>query len=148
MAKVIQLFITLSIVFFLAILLLVYAFLPDPSGLLFNEEGIIMFSTSRNTFFFSGLIIFVLIQTLGVVFGHNILKKNNTTSWRNFSTWFLGMRLSINLFLILLLIFIGLANNAVDYSFDSIRLLAYLGPAILIGWLCTFPLFRSPRRKP
>lgn len=141
MAKVFRLLITVSIVLFLATLLLVYAFLPDPSGLIFNAKGDIIYSASRNSIFFSGLFLFVIIQTTGIAYDKNVINKKNSAPWQKFFIWFYGMRLSINLFMILLLAFIGLANNAVDYSFGSIQYLAYLGPAMVIGWLCVLPFF-------
>lgn len=139
MNKFLKFFTNISIVLFLVVLLLVYAFLPDPLGIIFDKKGATMHEMSKETFFYSTLFIFVIIQVVLILF-----KKGSGLKIRirdaYFNTWLQGFHLSINLFVILMLMFIGLANNAVDYSYGSIQFLVYLAPLIVILWLLVLPV--------
>jgi hypothetical protein len=147
MIKVLKFLTTVSILIFLVAVLVVYAFLPDPSGLLFNSDGGSIMEVSKNTFFYSILFIFVVIQILYIVFNQTTLIRKEGSHNKKISTWIQGMILSINLFIILMIVFIGLANNAVDYSFKSIRFIAFVAPSIVILWLLALPFFLFiPRR--
>ena len=141
MIKVLKFFTIVSILIFLMAVLVVYAFLPDPSGLLFNSDGGSIVEASKNTFFYSILFIFVIIQILYIVFNQTTLIRKEGSHNKLISTWIQGMILSINLFIILMIVFIGLANNSVDYSFKSIRFIAFVAPSIVILWLLTLPFF-------
>ena len=147
MSKLLKFFTTVSVILFLVAVLLVYAFLPDPSGLLFNKEGLRILSCSKNTIFYSALFIFVVLQVLFILFNKSVLAKSNTIMMQKIQLWFRGMHLAINLFIILMLIFIGLANNAIDYTFSSIHYLAYLAPSIVILWLLTLSVFLFMYRR-
>jgi len=141
MIKVLKFFTTVSILLFLVVILIVYAFIPEPSGLLFNKDGVIIYEASKDSFFYSSLFIFVLIQFLFMIFNKTILVRIEVSHFKKISVWLQGMILSINLFIILMIIFIGLANNAIDYSFTSIKFLAYLAPSIVVIWLATLPFY-------
>jgi hypothetical protein len=147
MNKVLKFFTTVSILLFLVAILIVYAFLPDPSGLLFDETGHRIIEISKNVFFYSSLFIFVAIQVLYIVFHHTILKPKEGAADLDMTTWIQGMIFAVNLFIILTIVFIGLANNAVDYSFSSIRFLAFLAPSIVVLWLLTLPFFLFLRKE-
>jgi hypothetical protein len=141
MIKVLKFFTTISIFLFLVAVLIVYAFLPDPSGLLFDSNGISIIEISKNTFFYSILFIFVLIQILYILFSQTTLMRKEGNENNKISIWIQGMILSINLFIILMIVFIGLANNAVDYSFTSIHFIAFIAPSVVVLWLLTLPFF-------
>jgi len=142
MFKIISVFFSASIVLFLAVLMIVYAFMPESAGILFNDKGDRIQEISRDTFFYATLIGFVLFQLLFYLFIVNVLnKKFNTSKKINMSIWFKGMFLAINFFFILMLIFIGLANNAIDYTFTSIEYISFLGPGLIVVWLLIFPIF-------
>jgi hypothetical protein len=147
MSKILKFFTTISIILFLAVIVIVYAFVPDPCGLLFSDNGSILYSLPINTFFYSSLFIFMIIQILLMVFDKIFLSGSKQTNSVKLETWFQGMRLSINLFIILLLIFIGLANNAVDYSYSSIHLIIYFASLIIVIWFLTLPFFIFHTKK-
>ena len=140
MNKFLKFFITVSIIVFLVALLIVYAFLPDPIGILFNENGLAIYEMSKDTFFYSVLFLFVISQIILILFKRGVMFKTKL-KFSNIITWFLGFHLSINLFIILMLAFIGLANNAVDYTFSSIQFISYLAPLLVIVWLVMLPVF-------
>jgi len=140
MNKFLKFFTTVSIIIFLVALIIVYAFLPDPLGILFNENGLTIHEMSKDTFFYSILFLFVISQIILILFKKGVMFKTKLKR-PNIITWFQGFHLSINLFIILMLMFIGLANNAVDYSFRSIQFISYLAPLIVIVWLVILPIF-------
>lgn len=140
MNRFLKFFITVSIIVFLVTLIVVYAFLPDPAGILFNENGLTIHETPKNTFFYSALFLFVISQIILILFKRGVMFKMKL-KFSNIITWFQGFHLSVNLFIILMLTFIGLANNAVDYTFSSIQFISYLAPLLVIAWLVTLPIF-------
>ena len=140
MNKFLKFFTNISIVIFLLALLLVYAFLPDPLGILFDKNGSTVYEISKGIFFYTTLFIFVIIQIIFILFKRVSGKKLNIQGLYLY-TWFQGFHLAVNLFIILMLLFIGFANNAVDYSYGSIQFLVYLGPLIVILWLVMLPVF-------
>ena len=140
MNKFLKFFTNISIVIFLLTLLLVYAFLPNPLGILFDKNGIIAHELSKNTFFYITLFLFVTIQIILILFKRRSgIKLNIQRPYIN--SWLQGFHLTVNIFIILMLIFIGFANNAVDYSYGSISFLVYLAPLIVILWLLALPVF-------
>lgn len=142
MIRFIKVFTTFSIIVFLIVLLVVYAFLPDPVGIAFSDKGYMIGKVSRNTFFYLFAGGFILFQLIFYLFNSLVLKNRFTgRSAYGMKAWFKGMFLSVNIFLILLILFYGFANNAVDYSYASILSLAIAGPVILVIWLLLFPLF-------
>ncbi len=139
MNKFLKFFTNVSIVIFLVALLLVYAFLPDPLGILFNKNGLTVHEISKDIFFYSTLSIFVVIQVFMFLIKRENLRKLNSQR-PYFNTWFQGFHLTVNLYIITMLIFIGFANNAINYTYDSIHFLVYLGPLIIILWVVIFPV--------
>lgn len=142
MIRIIRVFTTFSILLFLIILLIVYAFLPDPVGIMFSNSGEKLYTISRNVFFYSLLGSFFLVQLTFYLFRIYVLNnwlKNSEK--QNLSVWFRGMFLTVNIFFILMVIFLGLANNAIDYTYKSILNLAFAGPVLLLIWLLLLPVF-------
>ena len=142
MIRIIRVFTTFSILLFLIILLIVYAFLPDRVGIMFSNSGEKLYAISRNVFFYSLLWIFFLVQLTFYLFRIYVLKSWLKNSERlNLSVWFRGMFLTVNIFFILMVAFLGLANNAIDYTYKSIQNLAFAGPVMLLIWLLLLPAF-------
>ena len=146
MNKFLKFFTNISVIIFLPALLLVYAFLPDPLGILFDKDGSTVHELSKDTFFYALLFMFVIIQTILILFKRGTGKKLNVKR-PYIHTWFQGFHLTVNLFILLMLIFIGFANNAIDYSYGSVLFLVYLAPLIVILWLLMLPLFLKPGKS-
>lgn len=142
MERVFGFFITATIVLYLGAILIVYAFMPDPCGLLFDEHGKIYYSLSRNIFFYTSIFAFLLIQILMTAIEKSyFMKSHNDAKFIRIKIWYKGLRLAVNIFLILMLVFIGLANNAVNFSFESIHNIPYFASGIVLIWMLTFPVF-------
>ncbi len=148
MIKLLRSFTTLSIILFLIALLVVYAFLPGTVGILFSDTGKPVMDIGRNTFFYSSLGIFLIIQLIFYLFNQQVLEKHYTASEnRPFNVWFRGIILLINLFFVLMIVFTGMANNAQDYSYSSVTAIAYVGPVLIFLWIFTLPFFYLQYRK-
>ena len=142
MTRIIKVFTTFSIVIFVAVLLLVYAFMPNPTGILFNENGEIIYAVSRNVFFYTFLGIFFTVQLIFYLFRTYVLIIwLNKKGKHNLTNWFRVMFLLVNLFFILFVSFLGFANNAVDYTYSSIAILAIVGPLLMFVWLLLLPVY-------
>jgi hypothetical protein len=146
MNKFLKFFINISIVIFLLALLLVYAFLPDPLGILFDKNGSIVYDISKGAFFYTALFMYVIIQIILILFKRESGIKLNVQR-PYLKTWFQGFHLAVNMFIILMLLFVGLANNAVDYSYGSIMFLVYLAPLIVVVWLVVLPVLIILKRS-
>jgi hypothetical protein len=142
MLKLIRVFTTFTIFLFLITLLTVYAFSPEMVGILYTTEGEVMYEMSRNMFFYSAIILFMIFQLIFYLFKVNVIRHRFQGKKGNkLGIWFRGMFLGVNIFFILMIIFAGLASNAVDYSFSSILYIALIGPVLLLVWILIFPLF-------
>jgi len=146
MFKVLKFLTNFTILVFLAVVLTVYAFMPQPAGILFDEEGKTIYSVPRDTFFYFSLFAFIAIQLIVFFFIKNLEKKAEGDVMQRFLIWSQGFNLAINLFFILFLVFIGLANNAVDYSFSSIQFILYAAPLVVILWVMLLPVWLYVKR--
>lgn len=140
MNRILKVFTTFSIVIFVGVLLFVYAFLPDPAGIIFTKNGDIIYAVSRNVLFYLFLVIFFLVQLIFYLFRTYVLNNwLENQDKHQLIFWFRGMFLLVNLFFILFVSFLGLANNAVDYTYSSVVNLAIAGPLLMIVWLLLLP---------
>lgn len=143
MLKVFKLLWVFTAIIFFAALVLSYAFLPDRVGVLADADGIANEFVSKETFFYSALAIFVVINLLGSVFLGVLTAvpsasgfyfrsedfKESITSW--FST-FVGI---INVFLITATLYVSLFNNQGDYTISDFNFLIYIAPLLLAASL-------------
>lgn len=131
-----------SILLLTATLLVVYAFLRMPqTGILFNKGGMVIFSLSRNQFFYYCFLLGVGYNFLFQLFKTQYLKRMKrsmvSTALNGFRTnivvWWQFMNMSVNIFFMCFILFVGLANNAQDYKFESVTFIpvAGLGPLLI-----------------
>ena len=136
-----------SIILLTVALFLVYAFIHEPAGLWFDEKGRQVLSIPKNSFFYYSLlaglasnIIFHLFKTIYL----NPFKRSNPLSGNKISVtmlvWWQFLIMSVNLFLMGLIVFTGFANNAGNYSFSSITFIPVLGISPLVITLLAFPV--------
>ena len=152
MLRILSSFTRISMVLYLIILLIVYAYLPERVGLLFADTGEPVYSFSRDAFFYTFLLLFIILQWIFYLFSKHILASRfNKPPRQILGTWFQGLMLMINIFFILMTLFMGLANNAIDYPYSRIGWLSYVGPWLIILWILLFPVFflryRQDNRK-
>lgn len=129
MLKVVNFLKLLSIVLFLAILLLVYAYLPimvklDP------EQGVLQLH--KETFFYLAVSAFVTVNLVFLGFQRLFEKQ---MSREVLKAWVRGLAFVVNLYLTFITGFIGVINNPQHLKAEGFAYLNYLGPFLLICWL-------------
>lgn len=154
MLRLYKFFWIVSIVLFLAVLLLVYAFLMDRANPIMAEWGIHTEMEARRWFFYSSLGFFLLVNIILYVL-HRILKKSNRHQpdlhrWKvnqEVSLWLLGLAGAVNFSLMAAMGFFGILNNAEDLNLNDYTVLVYLAPAIILLMLIILPLRISRLRQ-
>ncbi|HLF34759.1 MAG TPA: hypothetical protein VI583_10990, partial [Cyclobacteriaceae bacterium] len=127
---------------------IVYAFLGEKPGVLFDDAGNSIYSISRDLFFYLFFAGGIIVNILFHIFRVHYLKKSRMTpisgndqgALEILSSWWNFLILSINIFISVFLIFTALANNAWDYKFGSIALLPTLGVVPMVIALLAFPV--------
>lgn len=112
---------------FAGIFLLVYAYLPIQVNL--NVEGLA--SLHKQDFFYKVLLGVVVINVLLRVLIHVGLRGINDRLF----VWISSFIFIFNLYVTLLIGFIGVANNPLHFTANSYSYLTYLGPLMLIAWM-------------
>ena len=127
-------------IFFFAALILSYAFLPERVGILADEEGIANEFVSKETFFYSALAIFIVINLLGSFFLGILtavpetsgLYFNSENFKESITSWFSSFIAIANVFLVTATLYVSLYNNQSDYTIDEFNFLIYVAPLLLV----------------
>ncbi len=127
----------ISTVAFLAVLLYVYAYLPEKVSLPIEIESIDKIIVTKGTVFYSMIAIFALVAILTFWFvklidalpGESEKEKNRLINWSG------TFAIVINIFLIISMIIIAIINNVEQKQPGDYTLLAYVGPVLLLLWL-------------
>jgi len=127
MEKAVRVLNRLSTVLFIAILLLVYAYLPIQVDLNLEEIG----SVHKQRFFYYSLVAFVVINLLlRVILNMGFKNVNDLVG-----AWLMGLIFVLNFYLTLIIGFIGVLNNATHISPSNYAYLNFLGPIFIVIWL-------------
>lgn len=129
MLKVVNFIKLLSIILFLAILLLVYAYLPIMVKLDPEQE---LLQLNKETFFYFGMSVFVAINL--VFIGFQRLFERQIAN-EVLKAWVRGLAFVVNLYLTFIVGFIGVINNTQHLKIEGFAYLNYLGPFLLVCWL-------------
>ena len=139
MSEIYKFFRNLSIIIFLVMLLATYAYLPRKTGLLFEENGRLYFTITKHTFFYGFLGLFLLVQVIFYSLQKFLLqlhtRKSTPYNSQRFTDWIRCFNGVINIFIILVCLFIGLANNPDLFTFKKIIPLLYLGVVMILACL-------------
>ncbi len=131
MDKVLKVVKLLSLIIFLIVLLTIYAYLPKITAL--HVSGL---ETSKETFFYGALALFSLVNFLFSVLSVLFKKrKASTAKAESLRSWFLSVPIMFNFYLIFIVAYIGIINNADSINPSSYFYLVYLGPILVIGWI-------------
>lgn len=128
----------MSVLVFLAALLMAYAALQEQVSLPFSSAefgGLLTFS--RETFFYSFLGVGAFINVLPYVVGATLKKK----TYEPFRTWFHGMLITFHAFLIVSINFIEVYNSGASYNFDKISFVIYGSIGLIVLWAIAWPLY-------
>jgi hypothetical protein len=122
----------LSVVATLAVLLLVYANLPQQVVVYEKDAKLIMLS--QEAVFYISLGVMAMVNVL--VFAVTKLFKDD-----HFRIWFYGFVMTLNLFFIIALNFIGTFNSGEKFNYNSINFIIYGSVVLIILWALAWPLF-------
>ncbi len=122
----------ISMLAVLANLMWVYAGLPE-DVVLMEEDGNPQ-GVGRETLFFSWLAIIGCLNVLIYVFNKSL------TPDETFRTWFTGLIIALNIFLVIALSYIGLYNSSEKFDFGRAGLVVYFGVFLVGGWLVSWPV--------
>jgi len=134
MDKVLKIVKLLSLILFLVTLLTVYANLPKITSLFVNE-----LEMTKETFFYSTLIIFSLVNLLFAILKNIFSKvKAGTDKKEKVRSWFLSLPVMFNFYLIFMIAYIGIINNTSSIDPSGYFYLIYLGPVLVLIWTAAF----------
>ena len=127
----------LSLIVFLGILLLTYAFFSEEVMVYQNFSGEEFFLTRHQIFYFTlfsfavvNALFYVLARTLSFAPGGNISARRE-----HFRSWLYGFSAVINVFFIFSLGYISLINSRINYSPEDLSFMVYVAPILLAGSL-------------
>lgn len=129
MVKVVNFLKFLSITLFLGILLLVYAYLPIQVNLETSTDGL---QLHKETFFYYTITGFVVINIVLLAFQK--LNEKRLVG-EPLKAWMSGLGFVVNIYLTLIIGFIGVINNATHLDPAGFAYLNYLGPFLLVVWV-------------
>jgi len=125
-------------VWFFSLLLLfgvffyIYAALPE-TIIFSQEEG--SFSTSRNVFFYSSILLFAFINVLVFVVAR-VLSSGD----QGFSSWFYGLVVTFNFFFFTTLGFLHVLNGGDRYDFSQMGPAVYGSLILICVWMIAWPM--------
>lgn len=135
MVKAVGIIRFLSFGLFLIAMGLVYAYLSPQVELAMGPKAWVV---SKDTFFYSILGIFVGVNVVLRILSQN-MKKGIGQSWEDKTlAWFLAIVPIINIYISLLVGFVGVINNPTHVSTSSYSYLIFFGPVLLVVWVIGF----------
>jgi nitrate reductase NapE component len=123
----------LSMVAVFANLLYVYASLPEQVVVL--EEGIESISIGRDSLFYSAMMLIALVNVVAYLFSKKIAPSEE------FRTWIHGLVITLNIFFIISMSFIGVYNSSEKYDFSSIGFIIYGSVGLVALWAVSLPVY-------
>lgn len=128
----------MSVLVFLAALLLAYAALQEQVSIPFSPAGSQDFVTfSRETFFYSFLGMGAVINVLPYVIRAALKKR----IYDPFRTWFHGVLITFHVFLIVSINFIEVFNSGASYNYNSIIFVIYGSICLIVLWAIAWPMY-------
>ncbi len=126
-----------SVVVFLAMLLWIYAYLPNRVGVMADYEGVADTFLSKGNFFYLAIGLFLLVN--GSLFIMRRLLAPDTYAPRNAKTglradladWMLGFAASLNVFFILSMTYLSIFNNQDGGDSSLFGSLVMVGPVLI-----------------
>ena len=123
----------LSLLTTLAVLLYVYASLPEEIQVMEGERA---FSISRNGLFYSALGLLSVFNILVFIFSKLFQAKNGL-----FAAWFYGLVCFLHLFLIVALQFFNVYNSQENFKYESIGYIIYGSISLVVVWFFLWPIY-------
>ncbi|MFY0605409.1 MAG: hypothetical protein JXR10_01770 [Cyclobacteriaceae bacterium] len=129
MLRVVSFLKFLSIVLFLIIIVLVYAYLPVMVDLEAKEGAL---QIRKENFFYFAIGIFVVVNIAMLGFQKLIEPKIASLDLK---AWLRGLAFVVNIYLTLLAGFLGVLNNSGHLDVAGFSYLNYFGPILIFSWV-------------
>ncbi len=113
-------------------LMWVYAGLPEQ--VVIRELEVSSYAIDREALFYAWLAVVGIVNTMAFVFG------KSTLSDEALRTWFTGLIITINIFLIIAFSFIGLYNSTEIFDFTRLGVVLYIGLGLVGLWITSWPI--------
>ncbi|HEX8060775.1 MAG TPA: hypothetical protein VF473_07555 [Cyclobacteriaceae bacterium] len=124
-----------SILAVLVFFLYTYAALPDPLVILDGEEQLII---GKETWFYAILALVAIFNMF--VYVLRSLNKNKAEG-EGLVTWFYGLVICLNVFIIVAVSYISLFNGGERFEYHRIGIIIYGSIALLIAWAVVGPVY-------
>lgn len=142
-----------TFVLFFAALTLSYAYLPENIGIHADNSGAADQFVKKETFFYAGLIIFVISNIVSFYFIRVLDSVPSSTSFyfknpafkSKITSWFAGFVTMVNLFLVIAVSYIAMFNSQA-YQIEKYNYLLYLIPVLFAGSMIWLILIFTSRK--
>lgn len=145
MIKTVKFLRVLSVILFLGTLALVYAYLPIQVQLTEEKNQLVI---HRENFFYFAVVFFLVINLLAVLMTNLLSPWVMLKGGEQAVAWLAGLGFVINIYLSMLMGFIGVLNNQAHVSTSGFAYLNYIGPVLILVWIIgIFYLIKSPKES-
>lgn len=144
MSRLVKYFWFLSMFIFFVTLLYVYAYLPGMVGIHAGPQGNADQFIDRSTFFYvcvglfiiTNMSLYVLKRLLQAIWLRNSATASTTPARMSMredvANWLLGFAAAINIFFVLILVYLAIFNNSEDMNQGMYSPLVYGGPVLIV----------------
>jgi hypothetical protein len=117
----------------------VYASLPDPVVVMEDPERVTL---SKEVIFY------IILSTLAVfnMFVYVFRSLNKTPEGEAFVSWFYGLVICLNLFVIVAVSYLSLFNSGERFQYERIGVIIYGSIGLMILWAFSWPVYLASRR--
>jgi hypothetical protein len=129
-----------SILGVLGFFLYTYASLPDPLVVLDGEEQL---TIGKQTWFYAILALVAIFNMF--VYVLRSLHRNRPGE-EGFVSWFYGLVICLNLFIIVTVSYISLFNGGERFEYQRIGIIIYGSIILMVAWAFSWPLYLVSRR--
>jgi hypothetical protein len=134
-----------SILAVLGFFLYTYAALPDPLVILDSEEQL---TIGKETWFYAILALVAIFNMF--VYVLRSLNKSRPASQRQegerLVTWFYGLVIFLNLFIIVTVSYISLFNGGERFEYQRIGIIIYGSIVLMVAWAVSWPIYLLGRK--
>jgi hypothetical protein len=131
-------------VWFLSVLIsfgaLLYAYASMPVELVVGQQDVTLTMVSRETVFYVALTLFAFVNVFVFIIGK--FKKTD----HDFRAWFYGLIVTLNIFMVISLSFVTIANTGEKYDFSNVGYLIYGSIILFLIWLISWPVYQLFRK--
>lgn len=128
----------LSVMVVLANLLYVYAGLPEQVSLI--EEEAETLSVGKEQLFYSAMAVIALANVIVYLFSKRLAPNED------FRIWLHGQVITLNIFFIIGMSFIGLYNSTERFDFSRIGFIIYSSIGLVALWALSWPIYQISKK--